>query len=435
MRAAVVAALMMLPRAASAQVPVAARDVTSGATTAAADGDDAVRRELAALRARLAALGEELRRERAARAELLSTVDADLQELDGRVVELSEQASGQEARVALVVAGTATGNLAMTSADRPAYSAALSPHFLWSLYGRALFEAHIDVKAGDGTTGLGVEFAQIWLPLGDHLAVGAGKLIAPFGFYMDAIHTAWINRLPDEPLPVADDVGVAPTHLYGAQLRGAHRIGGARLGGIAYGGSAPVLVLAGQEGELPAGALDQDRAGRAAAGGRVALRPVAPLEVGASGHLARVDPADAAMVDRVLAWTGGVDASFTQVAPHLDGTFSLHAEYIVARTNERGGDTYDRTRQGFYFQAAYGPSEVDARWLRRLEGVVRYDFVDRAGLAVEAPPRVERFAAGAAYWLQASLVVKLAWEIALTERPEMDTTSDKRVLAQVAAGF
>jgi hypothetical protein len=419
---------------AAAQAPVAAREVDGGA---APSEDDAatVRRELAALRAQVAALDAQLRRQRTAHAELQSTVDADVQELDGRMVELSEKASGQDSSVEFVLAGTATGNVAMSSADRPGYSAALSPHFLWSLYQRALFEAHLDVQAGDGTTGLNVEFAQLWVPIGDHLAVGAGKIIAPFGFYMDGIHTAWINRLPDEPLPVADDIGVAPTHLYGAQLRGAHRLGGARLSGTIYGGSAPVLELAGEENEHGAGALDHDRAGRGSAGGRVAVRPVAPLEIGASGHLARVDPVDAMRVDRVLAWTGGIDASFTEVAPELDGTISLTSEFIVARANERGGATYDRTRQGFYFQAAFAPTEVDARWLRRLEGVVRYDFVDRAGLAAEGPPRVERFTTGAAYWLQASLVVKLAWELALIEPPEMDASDEKRVLAQVAAGF
>ena len=430
--AAAVAAAAALPSRAAAQAPVASREAEGGATRPAPPEGAALRAELAALRAQLAALGEALARERAARGELESNLDADLQDLDGRLVEVSEKASGQDASIEFVLAGTATGNLAASSADRPGYSAALSPHFLWSLYGRALFEAHVDLKAADDSTDLGVEFAQVWVPLGDNLAAGAGKIIAPFGFYMDGIHTAWINKLPDEPLPVADHVGLAPTHLFGAQLRGAHRIGGARLAGVIYGGSAPVLALAGEDG---AGTLDQDGAARGAAGGRIAVRPVAPLEVGASGHLARVDPVDAAGLDRVLAWTGGIDASFTQVAPHLDGTFSLSSEYVVSRLNERGGATYDRTRQGFYFQASYAPTEVDSRWLRRLEGVARYDFIDRAGLAAERPPRVERFTAGAACWLQASLVVKLAWELALTEPPEMEAVSEKRVLAQVAAGF
>jgi hypothetical protein len=109
------------------------------------------------------------------------------------------------------------------------YSAAVSPHLFWTLRDHILFEAHLDFRAGDGTSSLNVEFAQLWYVFDDHFAIGAGKIITPFGFFMEQIHTAWINKLPDEPSVVADHVGLAPTHMIGVQLKGAHRIGDARL--------------------------------------------------------------------------------------------------------------------------------------------------------------------------------------------------------------
>jgi hypothetical protein len=416
---------------------------------AAPDPLAALRGELETLRAQLAATRAELDGVRgdaetgvlAVRAEL-EPMGQDVQDLDQRIIELSEHSSAQSSAIDFLLAGTAVGAFATGADGRPAYSAALSPHFLWSFHDRALFEAHIDLKtSGDGTS-VGVEFAQVWLPIGDHLAVGAGKIIAPFGFYMDAIHTAWINRLPDEPLPVADGVGLAPTHMFGAQIRAVTTLGrpGTRLVGILYGGSAPALALAPADGEEPGegtpGALDHDRAGRGAAGGRIAASPVAGLELGASGHVARVDPDGAPMdLGEVHAWTGGADASYTDVVAAMAGTASVHGEWVISRIDQHGGagSPYDRTRQGLYLQLAYGPSEVDTGWLRRLEGVTRYERLDRAGLAADRPGHVDRFTWGIDYWLYASLVGKVAYQVALTDGPTSST--EHRVLAQVAAGF
>ena len=55
----------------------------------------------------------------------------------------------------------------------------------------------------------------------DYFTVGAGKFLLPLGIFNERLHPAWINKLPDRPLPYDDEVGIAPEAGIGAFIRGA----------------------------------------------------------------------------------------------------------------------------------------------------------------------------------------------------------------------
>jgi hypothetical protein len=324
------------------------------------------------------------------------------------------------------------------------YAALFAPHFFWSFYDRVLFEAHLDLRVADGTTGVNLEFAALWLILTDHLVIGAGKILTPFGFYNEQLHTTWLNRLPDEPLSVADHVGPSPTHFVGVNLRGVHHVRGRRVAWSAYVGSAPVAeqpampaAPAGHTHDPPTvpvappiatGGLDYDRYHRWSAGGRVGYFPIAAAELGASVHVARVDPVSSPL-DRIVVATYGLDGNYNAVVSALEGTVDAHVEWVVSRAHPTDRDQWpeDRTRQGLYAQVAYRPSEVERVHMSRLEAVLRYDRLD--DLRGAAP--THRYTAGLNYWIQPSLVAKAALGITDPDAGE----SRRRLMVQLAGGF
>jgi hypothetical protein len=326
------------------------------------------------------------------------------------------------------------------------YAALFAPHFFWAFHERALFEAHVDLKLADVATGVNLEFAALWLALGDRVVVGAGKILAPFGFYNEQLHTTWVNRLPDEPLVVADHVGIAPTHFVGVSARGAIPLGGRRLVWAGYAGSGPVaetpaVMVAHDHGGAPprsqaevaaTGALDYDRYQRWAVGGRAGFFPIPALEVGYSLHVARVDPASGAAagaLGRIVVATQGLDVSYNAVHPALRGTIDAHLEAAVASARPERDEDWpeDRRRAGLYAQVAYRPSEVERAWLGRTEAVLRYDRLD--GPSGGQPTR--RMTGGLNYWIQPSLVAKAAVQLV-----EPSTgAGTHRTMFQLAGGF
>jgi hypothetical protein len=431
------------PRPPQPQPQPAAKPLSTASTpTPLASKDDLAefQKRLDELEAKLGAAKEESDKSAAATEEKLGTADEDLGALNTQIEELKAQLESSEGAIRFVPAGTTSTTFFVENNNTLRYAALFAPHFLWSFYDRALFEAHLDLRVIDGATGVNLEFAALWFVLTDHLIAGAGKFLTPFGFYNEQIHTTWLNRLPDEPLSVADHVGPSPTHLLGIQVRGAHTIARQRLIWTLYAGSAPVAetpaAAAGHDhgGPAPAGpllatgGLDFDRYHRWALGGRIGYLPVPSIELGYSLHAARVDPVNSTL-DKIVVATHGVDLNFNDVVKAIKGTIDAHIEYVLsnARPSERTDWPSDRIRQGYYAQAAYRPSEIEARHLSRVEAVVRFDYLD--GLAGNKPTK--RTTAGLNYWIQPSIVAKAAFQI--SDPYAGDNT--RRTLFQLAGGF
>lgn len=86
------------------------------------------------------------------------------------------------------------------------------PLFLWRLSDRLLFEAkpEIRLRANTEDASFALEYANFSYIVNDHVIVGAGKFITPFGLFPDRFYP---GKLLEEPLVYQRaPVGIAPQY-------------------------------------------------------------------------------------------------------------------------------------------------------------------------------------------------------------------------------
>lgn len=290
----------------------------------------------------------------------------------------------------------------------------------------AEFEFEVEREEGEGTqTNTEIEYAQIDYLVNDWLTLIAGRFYTPLGVFNEKLHPAWINKLPNGPLPYGGhDASLLPLNDIGLQARGAVPIGDARLTYAVFVSNGPgqEAAHADESGE-PSDARDSeeeeeeeegehlDFAGSAADnnssknfGGRIGFLPVPGVEFGVSGTTGRYDD------DGDLAFSALViDAA----AQHF-GFAELRGEWI--RTWQERRTVADIDRTAFWVQAAMKiggiPSDglqdaLDAvSFLRRLELVGRYSEIDTD----EADADREQWSAGVNCYLTNTLLLKTSYD-------------------------
>ena len=115
-----------------------------------------------------------------------------------------------------------------------------APIFLYKHSDRLMFEAELEFKLEGNELEIGLEYADVMYVLNKNITVRAGKFLLPFGTFMERLHPAWINRLPNAPLGYGHD-GIAPSSGIGVELRGAFDLGGPRLNYSIYSTNGPRL--------------------------------------------------------------------------------------------------------------------------------------------------------------------------------------------------
>jgi hypothetical protein len=328
--------------------------------------------------------------------------------------------------------------------ENSTFSAGFNPIFLWELDERLLFEGELEFKLDSpqgtesSTTETSLEYADVSYLLNDYMTVGAGKFLIPFGIFNERLHPAWINKLPDRPLPYDDDVGIAPESGIGAFLRGAAPAGSTKFNYAFYVDNGPALITNNPQ---KAGMLDfdnfTDNNHDKAVGGRIGFLPVPELEVGYSIQGARVGPSGFEKVDMLLQ---AVDLSYIRQIDYLRGTVDMHAEYVWSHVGDAtygpsatpsfGPLRFDNDRNAYYIQAAYRPTQAVNKTLKNLEFILRYDALD---VPDDAPGSVDehRWTPGIDYWVNPSMVLKLAYQF---DEKSGDEDSDA-LLIQAALGF
>ncbi len=343
-----------------------------------------------------------------------------------------------------LLTGYGFGEFTAPDVGNSAFSAGFNPIFLWELSPRILFEGELEVEptvdeSGASESELSLEYADVSYILNDYLTLGAGKFLLPLGIFNQHLHPAWVNKLPDRPLPYDDEVGIAPESDIGAYLRGAADV---RLGVLTYTlfvGNGPALITQDPE---AAGTMDfdnfADNNDNKAVGGRVGFRPVPGFEVGYSIEYSKVNPLGFKSVDALIQV---VDASYMQTIAPLLGVLDVHAEWVWSHV---GQATYDPTgllgfgplsfnndRNAGYVQIAYRPTQAPIKVVRQLELVSRCDVLNTPELAPGSFDET-RWAMGLDYWVSPSFVLKGAYEIDNKNRAGED---NNMILLQAALGF
>ncbi len=333
----------------------------------------------------------------------------------GRIVPTNE--------VVLTGYGT-VGWAGRTKGDKAnAFTASVSPVFLWQFQDRVLFEAEFEFALQEGVTETGLEYAQIDFIASDNVVLVAGKFLLPFGIFGPELHPTWINKFPTAPplyghhvsefgaeplLPILADVGVA------GQL--ALTSGRARFGFNAYASNGPATDDAAvllPELELPASSSDNNT--DKAFGGRVDFQLPPFVRINVSAYNGDYDD------QNTLDFTTWNVATVVRLA----GVEFL-GEYIQTRQEVEeltGISTFKR--HGFWAQAAYriGRWEPVVRWTQIFEsdlnGVIQEEGAWQAGFALD-------------YWFGPSIAFMGGYEINRESGVEID---NDRIVAHLAFGF
>ncbi len=193
-----------------------------------------------------------------------------------------------------------------------------------------------EVEYEHGGEEIALEFAYLAFTRWRYVNIVAGKFIVPFGVF-NVNHPAWINKVPGRPFGL-DNVLPTGYEDVGLMLRGGLPAG--FLSRVTY----DVWVVNGLAGPdsgdlrgMRDNVVDVDR--DKFVGGRLGFVSRMGLDVGASVHTGKYDPADGLRVTLF-----GADGRYAR------GEFEIRGEYVQANQDVTGGDIKKR---GGYVQFGY----------------------------------------------------------------------------------
>jgi len=341
-----------------------------------------------------------------------------------------------------LVAGYGYAGFDNIKGETPTFKSALAPIFLWRLNNKLLFEAEPEFELAGSETEVSLEYANLSYILNDYVTLKAGKFLTPFAQFPDRLHPAWINKLPDFPLPFREEGGLVPFSSVGFQASGNVPVGDMNLVYALYAANGPSLNR-GTEEPADVGTLfgtNTAENGRTAIGGRIGLRPLPGLEFAYSFQNSRVNVDDGTR-DALLQ---AVDLSYIRDSQALRGVLDLRGEWVWSRVSRATYDadgalgfgplSFDNRRTGGYAQAAYRPSKLEPTWLRDFELVARRDLINQPDGAPESTDE-RRWTFGVNYWLNSSTALKAAVETGRRTAAGEDAESTRGFRLQAVMGF
>lgn len=359
--------------------------------------------------------------------ELATSVD----EIDEELLSLRDGRLSGEGTTHFLLTGNAS--LAYTDDDEAdsSFQAVLRPHLHWRFSDRLLFESHLDVALEQDETEVELEFANLGYIINDHATLQVGQFLTPFGYYQERVHTAWLNRLPDEPRVVSDR-GLAPTNSIGVLLKGVVPTP-VRWNYALWASNGPRVNL-GLSDPSDAGRLEYDNYSdvnhNKALGARVGWAPWPGLELGYSFLEAKVGPEGTPFED-LRARISGLDLTWAHSSTRARGDLRLHSEWVRSQVDaaDYGAGVFDNERRGAYLQLDYRPSLVDSNFWKSFETVLRYDWMNMPSGGPLFDTR--EWTLGLNYWIGPSTGLKAAYRWSLEERP----TGNERDGAVLFEGF
>ncbi len=294
-----------------------------------------------------------------------------------------------------------------------------NPIFLWQQSDRLLFEGELEVELEDGTTRLGLEYANMSFILNKRAIIRVGQFLIPFGIFAERLHPRWINRLPSNPLGFTHGEQVGPGSALGVELRGGAPVGSGKINYSVYVINGPTLNDGSVEPE-EVGQLHydnyEDNNDNKAIGGRLGLLPFSnsSLEIGFSGQTAKVGARGTPYED-TQAWLYAVDLSMVHNITPLKGILDVKAQYNLTQVDRNtytvGAETFRFTNKNtaYFVQATYKPAFVSNKFFQKLEFAGRYSGLK---MAPDAPWGKEKtqWAVSLNYWLDWRTVVKFSYQ-------------------------
>ncbi len=325
---------------------------------------------------------------------------------------------------------TGYGFAGFSSSERndSSFNVGFNPIFLWKLNDQIFFEGEAEFELEDGETNVSLEFAQLSYLFNDYLTFGAGKFLNPTNYFIERLHPAWINKLPDQPLSISDDNRIQAKAVLGAQVRGAvplRLVGlkGGRVGYALYVANGPEMN---DDGSLDFKNYDGFNSSKTV-GGRIGLVPLPGFEVGYGFEVGRArDPYNANKLDFT---THVIDANYVHIYRAIRGRIDMRAQWAWRNLDNSSGLGFDNKVSGGYGQIAYRPSLAQLKWIKDLEGVFRFDRLNQPNSSSFYDEN--RYTVGMNYYFNPTTLFKFAYEF----DDRRGAKDNDTLLFQLATGF
>jgi len=320
---------------------------------------------------------------------------------------------------------------AIIKPDESQFETAFEPIFLFKVNNNLLFESEIEAEIEDGGQAFNLEYAQLQYFMNDYLTFGAGRFLNPMNFFMERLHPAWINKMPDKPFFVHESTTLIASSHIGFQLRGAVPVRSTKVEYAVFIGMGPTL-------DPETGMLEFENFGdnnkNKVIGGHIGFLPVPELELGYGVETSK--PGDEGSVYQdINAVNHSADFSYKSDIKALKGGVDVRGQFIWLNIDNPNIDSlnFDNNSQGGYAQIAFRPYNVN-NFLQDVEIAYRYDWVDRPDNA-PSNENVKRSSFGINYWIASSSLFKVTYETSETDLPDGSSSNSHRWIFQVAIGF
>jgi len=286
------------------------------------------------------------------------------------------------------------------------FNAAFNPIFLWRLRKDLLFEGEVEFEIPDAaTTEVGLEYAQLSYLLNDYITIGVGKFLNPSNYFIERLHPAWINKLPDKPITMTGNNRLQANSQLGIQVRGGVPLGSTRGEYAFYVSNGPSIRKDGT------GSLSfkdfADSNNSKAVGGHIGWLPFSGFELGYGFEIAGViDPGNGTNTLDVT--THVVDLNYTKSSYYIRGNIDLRGQYADRQIDRSTALAFNNHSSGGYGQIAYRPSLIRSPYIRNLEAVLRYDWINLPNVATFNDE--QRWTVGLNYYVAASTLFKFAYQ-------------------------
>jgi hypothetical protein len=293
------------------------------------------------------------------------------------------------------------------------FTAGFNPVFIWQTRDNILFESELELELNGDVAELHLEHADVSYELNDFVTLGAGKFISPFGIFNKRFEPRWANKLTDKPFGIEDATALEAEAQLGLQVHGNLPLARDISGNYAfYVSNGPSLITTpSNAGELSFFNTADNNSNKAF-GGRAGLVPAPGLEAGYSFETSRVGDKGSAY-ENTGAVIQSVDLAWLYDSDAIAGTLRFFAEDIWSSVDPADYGTtagaFKNDRQACYAQLSYRPSSLEMVFLKNLEGVFRFDTVDRP----EGAPNnadLARYTWALDYWFNQLTVIKLSYE-------------------------
>jgi hypothetical protein len=340
-----------------------------------------------------------------------------------------------------------------------------NPIFMYRHGKRLLFETELSFAFEDGKLDIGFEYANMSYLINDYMTLRMGKMLLPFGTFLERLHPDWINKFANAPLGFGHG-GISPASGVGVELRGAIPVGSAKVLYSVYATNGPVLNTGLDEDGNPdepdeAGQLIFnnfiDNNNKKGYGGRLALLPFAnsSLEIGASAYGGQAGDRNTPYAS-VGAMMYAFDLSFVRQVSAVKGIIDIKSQYNITNVDDAiyfepeedpnnipGGIiltpyTFDNSADAFFAQMSYRPSMAGNDIVKRFEVAYRYSSFN-APEGSEWEQQSKQWSVALNYYMNWRTLFKLSYQS--TDQtgghgvPEGVTQNTKGVFVHWALGF